>query len=136
MTYDLGKDTDVRPVDHLGVEQLEVRSVRVACFEVDHLTDVVELVKDEWAVWITLAVDESEYAMAFFPAVLSCQPSTSKVNGSVPGSNTVVAYLGLSGRKIMKTNRRIAGTIWIPHGMRKTAASHSYLLLPPRKLAP
>ena len=65
---DLREDADVGPVDHVWFEELEERGVGVVAFEFANAFDVLEFLGDEGAVWVSLAVHESEHGMAVFPA--------------------------------------------------------------------
>ena len=54
---DLSEDANVGPVDHLGLEQLKVADISVSSLELDHVSDFLQLVVDEWGVSVTFGVD-------------------------------------------------------------------------------
>lgn len=68
---------NVLTVDQLWSEQFPVSDVRVSGFKFAHVPNVCKFLRDEWAVGITFAVDQSEHAVAFFPPVLPCKPARS-----------------------------------------------------------
>ena len=65
----------MRAVDVLGRKQLPVCDVFVAGFELRHLANVAELLRDERAVRIALAVDQGEDRVALFPTIFACKPT-------------------------------------------------------------
>ena len=72
---DLCENSDVGTVDHVGLEEVKVGDVLVAGFKSAHLLDVAQLQGDQLAVGVALSVDQSENAVAFFPAVVAGEPT-------------------------------------------------------------
>lgn len=72
---DLSEDADMCPVDHIGLEELEVRDVGVFPFKFDLVADLFELRDHERCVWIAFAVDEDEDVARVVPAVLAAKPT-------------------------------------------------------------
>lgn len=72
---DLSEDTDESTVEHLGLEQLQVRNVGVLALELAHLANLLHLSHDEGAVGVTVTVDQSQNRLTFLPAVLAGQPT-------------------------------------------------------------
>ena len=62
-------------IDHLGLEELEVRHVGVVAFELAHVFDFLQLGEDEAVVGVALAVDEGQDGVAVFPAILAGEPA-------------------------------------------------------------
>jgi hypothetical protein len=72
---DLSEDADVCPVDHIGLEELEVRDVGVLPFKFDLVADLFELRDHKGCVRIAFAVDEGEDVVRVVPAVLAAKPT-------------------------------------------------------------
>ena len=72
---DLGENADVGAVDHLGLEELEVRYVGVVALELAHVFDFLQLGEDEAVVGVAFAVNEGQDGVAIFPAVLAGKPA-------------------------------------------------------------
>ena len=72
---DLSEHANVRAVDVLRVEQFPVGDVGKLCFERTSCLDVFQLVLNEWAIGITLAVNQSQDSVALFPSVLASEPA-------------------------------------------------------------
>ena len=54
---DLGEDTNVGAVDHVWLEQFEVRHIGVSALKLAHIFDFLEFLKDEWRFTVALGVD-------------------------------------------------------------------------------
>ena len=72
---DLSEDADVCPVDHIGLEELEVRDVGVFPFEFNLVADLFELRDHKGRVWVASAVDEGEDVACIVPTVLAAKPT-------------------------------------------------------------
>jgi hypothetical protein len=72
---DLSEDADVCPVDHIGLEELEVRDVGVFPFKFDLVADLFELRDHEGCVWVAFAVDEGKDVACVVPSVLAAKPT-------------------------------------------------------------
>jgi hypothetical protein len=118
---DLGEDTDVSAVDHVRLEELEVRNICVATFELAHVLDLLKFRHDEGSITVALGVDESKHIVALFPAVLASKPSA--LVSQIQQVIKVRSYLGDSGRKKRPKKSKTAGIICRPHGMRKASGS-------------
>lgn len=70
----LGKNTNMCPVDHLWLEQFEVRDVGIVSFELAHVLDLVQFKQDERRIAVAFGVNASQDVVTFFPSVLTSQP--------------------------------------------------------------
>ena len=72
---DLREDTNVGPVDHVWLEELEERSVGVVAFEFAHSFYILEFLDNKRAVRVAFSVDEGEHGVTVFPAIFPCEPA-------------------------------------------------------------
>lgn len=75
LTPDLGEDTDMGTVDHVGLEELEIGDISISSFKLADIPDLLQLSLDKGRVWVTVAVDQSENSVALLPPVLTGEPS-------------------------------------------------------------
>ena len=97
------------PVDHLGLEQLEVRYIGILAFEFAHVLNLLKFVQDERRIAVAFGMDEGQHTMALLPAVVASQPSAN--NEHLDTDVEELPYLGLSGRRKSAKKRKIAGII-------------------------
>ena len=71
----LAESSDHGTVNHVGLEEIQVCNVGVSALKLAHVLDILEFVRDEGMVRITLAVDEGENGLAIFPSVLAGEPT-------------------------------------------------------------
>lgn len=62
-------------MNHVGLEKIEVCDIGVAALKLAHVLDILELVGNEWVVWVALAMDQREHGMALLPSILPCEPT-------------------------------------------------------------
>lgn len=72
---DLGEDPNVRAVDHVWLEELEVCNISIIAFELAHLADVSQLSHDKGSIAVPMAVNESEHVMSFLPTIFAGEPT-------------------------------------------------------------
>jgi hypothetical protein len=72
---DLGEDTNVSAVDHVRLEELQVRNIVIATFELAHVLDLLKFGHDEGSITIAFGMDKSKHIVAFFPPVFASKPS-------------------------------------------------------------
>ena len=72
---DLGEQTNVSTVDHPRLEQVKVGDIRVGYLELDHGTNLLHFVVNQWIAGVAVAVNESDDGLNFFPATLAGQPA-------------------------------------------------------------
>lgn len=72
---DLHENPDDGSVEHTRTQELKVRGVVSFGFDLDPLSDFVELANDKGTVRITMTVGESKHCTSLLPAVLRCQPA-------------------------------------------------------------
>ena len=65
----------MRSIDHVWLEQLQIRNVAVAGLEFTHVLDILVLVCNERAIWVSFTMNKSQHPVAVFPSVLACEPT-------------------------------------------------------------
>ena len=63
------------PIDHVRLQQLEVRDIGVVALELAHVFDILKFSGNEGTMRIAFSVDERQNCMAIFPAVFASEPS-------------------------------------------------------------
>ena len=72
---DLCENTNVSAVDHLGLEELKVTDIGITAFEVDHVSDSLQLQMHERCVSITFGMDKGKDIVAVLPSIFLGKPS-------------------------------------------------------------
>ena len=117
---DLGEDTNVGTVDHVRLEELPVGNIRVGALELDDFSDFLHLLVHEGRVGIALGVNYRASQLTLDYEDQRHVPRASTLIASSQRS-CLASHLGDSGRNSMAKNRKMAGSIWRPHGIRNAA---------------
>lgn len=72
---DLGEQADLRAIEHLLGEEVEVGDMFVSSLEFTHVPNVLHLEGDERGVSVSFGMDACEYFVAFLPPVMAGEPS-------------------------------------------------------------
>jgi len=105
----LSENSDMSPIDHLGLEEFEIADICVPSLEFNHVSNLLQLAVDERSISIALGMDTSKNIVAILPPIFLGEPSRVQLANTPPSKQGT--HLGLSGQKKRPPPRKMAGSI-------------------------